>query len=97
MRVRGKGAYPRPGPVSGPPDQFVCGRRFRGPNVVDDVTRECLAATPAGFALHLKTTIAKRHKSATGSRRGWMKVQWQVVLTEGQLIGRMWDLYREQR
>ncbi|MDB5665618.1 MAG: Integrase catalytic region [Cypionkella sp.] len=25
-------------------DQFACGRRFRVLNVVDDVTRECLAA-----------------------------------------------------
>src|ERR1700687_5644292 len=28
-------------------DQFACGRRFRILNVVDDVTRECLAAVPA--------------------------------------------------
>jgi putative transposase len=27
-------------------DQMVCGRRFRVLNVVDDVTRECLAAVP---------------------------------------------------
>jgi putative transposase len=27
-------------------DQMVCGRRFRALNVVDDVTRECLAAVP---------------------------------------------------
>jgi len=27
-------------------DQFACGRRFRLLNVVDDVTRECLAAIP---------------------------------------------------
>lgn len=27
-------------------DQFTCGRRFRVLNVVDDVTRECLAAVP---------------------------------------------------
>ena len=27
-------------------DQFACGRRFRVLNVVDDVTRECLAAAP---------------------------------------------------
>ncbi|MBB6470562.1 transposase InsO family protein [Aminobacter lissarensis] len=27
-------------------DQFACGRRFRVLNVVDDVTRECLAAIP---------------------------------------------------
>ncbi len=27
-------------------DQFACGRRFRVLNIVDDVTRECLAAVP---------------------------------------------------
>jgi putative transposase len=27
-------------------DQFACGRRFRILNIVDDVTRECLAAVP---------------------------------------------------
>lgn len=27
-------------------DQLACGRRFHIPNVVDDVTRECLAAIP---------------------------------------------------
>lgn len=27
-------------------DQLACGRRFRILNVVDDVTRECLAAIP---------------------------------------------------
>ncbi len=27
-------------------DQFGCGRRFRILNIVDDVTRECLAAIP---------------------------------------------------
>ncbi|ESW70558.1 hypothetical protein X773_28185 [Mesorhizobium sp. LSJC285A00] len=27
-------------------DQFACGRRFRVLNIVDDVTRECLAAIP---------------------------------------------------
>ena len=27
-------------------DQLVTGRRFRVLNIVDDVTRECLAATP---------------------------------------------------
>ena len=27
-------------------DQFVCGRSFRVLNIVDDVTRECLAAVP---------------------------------------------------
>jgi putative transposase len=27
-------------------DQFTCGRRFRILNIVDDVTRECMAAIP---------------------------------------------------
>lgn len=27
-------------------DQFACGRRFRLLKIVDDVTRECLAAIP---------------------------------------------------
>lgn len=27
-------------------DQFACGRRFRILNIVDDVTRECLADIP---------------------------------------------------
>lgn len=27
-------------------DQFACGRRFRVLDIVDDVTRECLAAIP---------------------------------------------------
>lgn len=27
-------------------DQFACGRRFRALDIVDDVTRECLAAIP---------------------------------------------------
>ena len=27
-------------------DQLACGRRFRILNIVDDVTRECLAAIP---------------------------------------------------
>ena len=35
-------------------DQFACGRRFRVLNVVDDVTRECLAAI-------LDTSISGRH------------------------------------
>lgn len=34
-------------------DQLACGRRFRILNVVDDVTRECLAAIP-------DTSIAER-------------------------------------
>jgi transposase InsO family protein len=35
-------------------DQFACGRRFRILNVIDDVTRGCLAAIP-------DTSISGRH------------------------------------
>lgn len=38
-------------------DQLACGRRFRILNVVDDVTRECLAAIP-------DTSISGRHLKA---------------------------------
>jgi hypothetical protein len=38
-------------------DQFACGRRFRILNVVDDVTRECLAAIP--FAIGLEPVAAR--------------------------------------
>ncbi len=47
-------------------DQFACGRRFRILNVVDDVTRECLAAIPdtsisgKRVARELTTLIARR-------------------------------------
>jgi len=49
-------------------DQFACGRRFRILNVVDDVTRECLAAIPdtsisgKRVARELTTLIARRGK-----------------------------------
>jgi putative transposase len=49
-------------------DQFACGRRFRIFNVVDDVTRECLAAIPdtsisgKRVARELTTLIARRGK-----------------------------------
>jgi putative transposase len=49
-------------------DQFACGRRFRILNVVDDVTRECLAAIPdtsisgRRIARELTTLIARRSK-----------------------------------
>jgi len=47
-------------------DQFACGRRFRILNIVDDVTRECLAAIPdtsisgKRVARELTTLIARR-------------------------------------
>lgn len=49
-------------------DQFACGRRFRILNIVDDVTRECLAAIPdtsisgRRVARELTTLIASRGK-----------------------------------
>ena len=49
-------------------DQLACGRRFRVLNVVDDVTRECLAAIPdtsisgRRVARELTALIAKRGK-----------------------------------
>jgi transposase InsO family protein len=49
-------------------DQFACGRRFRVLNVVDDVTRECLAAIPdttisgRGVARELRALIERRGK-----------------------------------
>lgn len=49
-------------------DQFACGRRFRVLNVVDDVTRECLAAIPdtsisgRRVARELTTLVERRGK-----------------------------------
>lgn len=49
-------------------DQFACGRRFRILNVVDDVTRECLAAIPdtsisgRRVARELTTLVERRGK-----------------------------------
>ena len=49
-------------------DQFACGRRFRILNIVDDVTRECLAAVPdtsisgKRVARDLATLIRRRGK-----------------------------------
>jgi putative transposase len=51
-------------------DQFACGRRFRILNIVDDVTRECLAAIPdtsisgRRVARELATLIEQRGKPA---------------------------------
>ena len=49
-------------------DQFACGRRFRTLNIVDDVTRQCLAAIPdtsisgRRVARELTTLIEQRGK-----------------------------------
>jgi putative transposase len=51
-------------------DQFACGRRFRVLNIVDDVTRECLAAVPdtsisgKRVARELTAVIERRGKPA---------------------------------
>ncbi|CDX53235.1 conserved hypothetical protein [Mesorhizobium plurifarium] len=51
-------------------DQFACGRRFRVLNIVDDVTRECLAAIPdtsisgRRVARELTELIGRRGKPA---------------------------------
>ncbi|AVA25746.1 IS3 family insertion sequence transposase domain-containing protein (plasmid) [Rhizobium sp. NXC24] len=51
-------------------DQFACGRRFRVLNIVDDVTRECLAAiadtsiSGRRVARELTTLIERRGKPA---------------------------------
>ena len=51
-------------------DQFACGRCFRVLNVVDDVTRECLAAIPdtsisgRRVTRELTTLIDRRGKPA---------------------------------
>jgi transposase InsO family protein len=50
-------------------DQFACGRRFRVLNIVDDVTRECLAAIPdtsisgRRVARELTALLARRQRS----------------------------------
>jgi putative transposase len=49
-------------------DQFACGRRFRVLNVVDDVTRECLAAVP--FAIGLEPMAARWLTLDLGPPRG---------------------------
>ena len=49
-------------------DQFACGRRFRVLNVVEDVTRECLAAIP--FAIGLGPVAARWLTLDLGPPRG---------------------------
>jgi putative transposase len=48
-------------------DQFACGRRFRVLNIVDDVTRECLAAIPDTSISGRRVT---RELTALIARRG---------------------------
>lgn len=68
-------------------DQFACGRRFRVLNVVDDVTRECLAAIPdtsisgRRVARELTTLIERRGKPG-------MIVSDNVLSAEGNGLGR---------
>jgi transposase InsO family protein len=58
-------------------DQLAQGRRFRILNIVDDVTRECLAAIP-------ETSISGNRVAR--ELTGWMKVQWQVR-SGGAIVG----------
>ena len=51
-------------------DQFACGRRFRVLNVVDDVTRECLAAIPD---TSISGRRVARELTALIERRGRMR------------------------
>jgi transposase InsO family protein len=66
-------------------DQFGCGRRFRILNIVDDVTRECLAAIPdtsisgKRVARELSTLIRQRGKPG-------MIVSDNVLLDEGNIL-----------
>jgi transposase InsO family protein len=51
-------------------DQFGCGRRFRILNIVDDVTRECLAAIPdtsiSGKRVARENSTLIRHREKSG-------------------------------
>ena len=51
-------------------DQFGCGRRFRILNIVDDVTRECLAAIPdtsiSGKRVAREHSTLIRHRGKPG-------------------------------
>ena len=61
-------------------DQFALGRRFRILNIVDDVTRECLAAIPdtsisgRRVARELTTLIDARGKLAVQCRPGYAQL-----------------------
>ncbi|NNH28808.1 IS3 family transposase [Rhizobium sp. SEMIA 4085] len=70
-------------------DQFACGRRFRVLNIVDDVTRECLAAIPdtsisgRRVARELTTQIERRGTELTSNAiLAWSKdhkVEWHYI------------------
>ncbi|ESZ68716.1 transposase IS511 [Mesorhizobium sp. L103C105A0] len=51
-------------------DQFACGRRFRVLNIVDDVTRECLADRPPRQARHDRIRPRRRVHLERHSRLG---------------------------
>src|SRR5271163_3356288 len=61
-------------------DQLACGRRLRILNIVDDVTRECLAAIPdtsisgRRVARELTALIKRRGKARHGRVRQWDRV-----------------------
>lgn len=74
-------------------DQFACGRRFRILNIVEDVTRECLAAIPdtsisgRRVARELTTLIERRGRpgmivSELPLERHWSERQWRRHRTD---------------
>lgn len=70
-------------------DQFACGRRFRVLNIVDDVTRECLAAIPdtsisgRRVARELTELIARRGKPGMIVSRHRVHLERDPRLVEG--------------
>ena len=68
-------------------DQLACGRRFRILNVVDDVTRECLAAIPdtsisgSRVARELTTLIERRGKPGMIVSRQRHRTDLNAILT----------------
>ncbi len=67
-------------------DQLACGRRFRFLNVVDDVTRECLAAIPdtsisgRRVARELTALIERRGKPGTIVSDNWTELTSNAIL-----------------
>lgn len=67
-------------------DQFACGRRFRVLNVVDDVTRECLAAIPdtsisgRRVARELTALIERRGKPGMIVSDNGTELTWNAIL-----------------
>jgi putative transposase len=68
-------------------DQFACGRRFRVLNVVDDVTRECLAAIPDTLisgrrvARELAALVERRGRPGMIVSDNWTELTSNAILT----------------